>query len=103
MVATAKTLTGPSIETLEAMLDVTYTWGYQETRQKLLPLWGSDIWNKMNERERKAMNIESFSWMISQFLHGEQGALLATAQLVVSVKDIDSKLYAGSQVVDEAR
>jgi hypothetical protein len=57
----------------------------------------------MNERERKAMNIESFSWMISQFLHGEQGALLATAQLVVSVKDIDSKLYAGSQVVDEAR
>jgi hypothetical protein len=138
MVATAQTLAGPSIETLEAMLDVTYTWGYQESRQKLrdlydkavrgqwisdevlpwktdvdlekqlapeqlMPLWGSDIWNKMNERERKTMNIESFSWMISQFLHGEQGALLATAQLVASVKDIDSKLYASSQVVDEAR
>jgi hypothetical protein len=138
MQAAAETLAGPSIESLEAILDVTYTWGYQESRQKLrdlydkavrgqwisddvlpwktdvdlekqlapeqlMPLFGSDIWNKMNARERKTMNIESFSWMISQFLHGEQGALLATAQLVASVKDIDSKLYAGSQVVDEAR
>ena len=32
-------LAGPSIETLEAMLDVTYTWGYQETRQKLRDLY----------------------------------------------------------------
>ena len=38
-----------------------------------------------------------------EFLHGEQGALLATAQLVDSVQDLDSKLYAASQVVDEAR
>jgi hypothetical protein len=36
-------------------------------------------------------------------MHGEQGALLASAQLVDSVRDIDSKLYAASQVVDEAR
>jgi hypothetical protein len=36
-------------------------------------------------------------------MHGEQGALLATAQLVPSVRDLDSKLYAASQVVDEAR
>jgi hypothetical protein len=36
-------------------------------------------------------------------MHGEQGALLATAQLVDSVQDLDSKLYAASQVVDEAR
>jgi hypothetical protein len=132
------TLTGPSIETLETLLDVTYTWGYQETRQKLrdlydkavrgqwisddvlpwatdvdldkqmapeqlMPLFGSDIYNKMSEKERKALNIESFSWTLSQFLHGEQGALLATAQLVDSCQDLDSKLYAASQVVDEAR
>jgi hypothetical protein len=138
MQATAETLSGPSIETLEAMLDVTYTWGYQETRAKLrdlydkavrgqwisddvlpwktdvdlerqlapeqmLPLFGSDIWNRMSVRERKDLNIECYSWMLSQFLHGEQGALLATAQLVTSVHDLDSKLYAGSQVVDEAR
>ncbi|HTL34462.1 MAG TPA: ferritin-like domain-containing protein [Kofleriaceae bacterium] len=138
MVATAETLTGPSIETLETMLDVTYTWGYQETRQKLrdlydkavrgqwisdevlpwqtnvdlehpmgpeqlMPLFGSDIYNKMTEKERRNINIESFAWTLSQFMHGEQGALLATAQLVDSVGDIDSKLYAASQVADEAR
>jgi len=138
MLQAAEKLAGPSIETLETMLDVTYTWGYQETRQKLrdlydkavraqwisdevlpwqsdvdlerpmgpeqlMPLFGSDIYNKMTERERKTVNIETFSWTLSQFLHGEQGALLASAQLVDSVKDLDSKLYAASQVVDEAR
>jgi hypothetical protein len=134
----AEQLAGPSIESLDAMLDVTYTWGYQDTRaqlrdlydkavraqwisddvlpweqsvdvegpltpEPLLPLFGSDIWQRMTERERKQLNVETFSWVLSQFMHGEQGALLATAQLVDSVRDIDSKLYAASQVVDEAR
>ena len=137
-VATAATLTGPSIETIEALLDVTYTWGYTETRQKLrdlydkavraqwisddvlpwstdvdldnkfapeqlMPLYGSDIYNRMTAKEKHKLDIETFSWTLSQFLHGEQGALLATAQLVDSVTDLDSKLYAASQVVDEAR
>ncbi|MBA3501430.1 MAG: ferritin-like domain-containing protein [Myxococcota bacterium] len=131
-------MAGPSIETLEALLDVTYTWGYQDTRvklrdlydkavraqwisddvlpwktdvdldktfapQELMPLHGSDIYNRMTEKEKHNLDIETFSWTISQFLHGEQGALLATAQLVDSVQDLDSKLYAASQVVDEAR
>ena len=43
------------------------------------------------------------SWTLSQFLHGEQGALLAAAQLVTAVPDLDSKLYGATQVVDEAR
>jgi hypothetical protein len=138
MQAAAELVTGPSIETLETVLDVTYTWGYQETRAKLrdlydkavhaqwisdavlpwhtnvdleaptapeqlMPLFGSDIYLKMTPKERTQLNIQSFSWTLSQFLHGEQGALLATAQLVDSVGDIDSKLYAGSQVADEAR
>ena len=138
MAVTAEKVIKPSIETIETLLDVTYTWGYQETRQKLrdlydkavhgqwisdevlpwdtdvdlekpaapeqlMPLFGSDIYNKMNPKERIAMNVQAFGWTLSQFLHGEQGALLATAQLVDSVQDIDSKLYAGSQVADEAR
>src|SRR5712675_1082841 len=85
--AAAPTLAGPSIEWPEAMM----------------PLFGSDIYNKMTEKEKRQINIETFSWTLSQFLHGEQGALLAAAQLVDSVGDIDSKLYAASQVVDEAR
>ncbi|QMU73538.1 ferritin-like domain-containing protein [Streptacidiphilus sp. P02-A3a] len=43
------------------------------------------------------------SWMTSQFLHGEQGALTATARLVETVPDLESKFYAATQVVDEAR
>jgi hypothetical protein len=134
----ATSLAAPSIETIEALLDVTYTWGYQETRAKLrdlydkavraqwisddvlawdrdvdlsrplgseqvMPLFGSDLYNNMSEKERTSINIETFAWTLSQFLHGEQGALLATAQLVGSVDNLDSKLYAASQVVDEAR
>jgi hypothetical protein len=43
------------------------------------------------------------SWMVSQFLHGEQGALVVAGRLVETVPDLDSKYYAASQVADEAR
>jgi hypothetical protein len=43
------------------------------------------------------------SWMVSQFLHGEQGALVVAARLVEAVPGIDAKYYAASQVADEAR
>ena len=43
------------------------------------------------------------AWMVSQFLHGEQGALLTTARLVETVPDMESKTYAAAQVADEAR
>jgi len=43
------------------------------------------------------------SWMVSQFMHGEQGALVATARLVETVPQIDAKYYAATQVMDEAR
>src|SRR2546423_11496187 len=71
--------------------------------ENLQPLFGSDIYNRLTEAERRRLTTEVFSWTLSQFMHGEQGALLATAQLVDSVDNIDSKLYAASQVVDEAR
>src|SRR5438552_6956224 len=109
--AAAAQLAAPSFETIESLLDVTYTWGYQDTREKLrdlydkavraqwisddilpwntdvdlekpfgpeelMPLHGSDLLNKMSAKERTALNIETFSWTLSQFLHGEQGALL---------------------------
>src|SRR5689334_23936200 len=37
--AAAATHSAPSIETIESLLDVTYTWGYQETREKLRDLY----------------------------------------------------------------
>jgi hypothetical protein len=47
--------------------------------------------------------MESQNWTLSQFLHGEQGALLCTAQIVETVPWIDAKYYAATQVMDEAR
>lgn len=49
-----------------------------------------------------------FAWKghaqtISQFLHGEQGALLVASQLVSCAPTADAKLYAASQTFDEAR
>jgi hypothetical protein len=43
------------------------------------------------------------NWTLSQFLHGEQGALLCTARIVETVPWIDAKYYAATQVMDEAR
>ena len=47
--------------------------------------------------------VESQNWALSQFLHGEQGALVCTAKIVETVPWIDAKYYAATQVMDEAR
>ncbi len=49
------------------------------------------------------MNVNMNAWMISQFLHGEQGALLATAKVVLQAPMEEGKFYAANQVADEAR
>lgn len=43
------------------------------------------------------------SWLLSQFLHGEQGALMAACQVTEAVEWLDGKLYGSTQVVDEGR
>ena len=129
---------GLSIEHLDCRLDLTYNWGYQQTRKDLRdlynkatrsqwisedtlpwstpvdiergnipeamhPLYGTDIYAALGKRERERLQGELSAWMLSQFLHGEQGALLAAAQLCTTVPDMDSKYYVATQVVDEAR
>lgn len=66
-------------------------------------LYGSNIWERMNKKERKQCIYENTAWRISNFLHGEQGALLSTAQIVVSVPFIEAKFYGATQVMDEGR
>ena len=56
-----------------------------------------------NDKEWMEFGIENQNWMLSQFMHGEQGALLCTAKIVETVPWIDAKYYAATQVVDEAR
>ncbi len=67
------------------------------------PLLGSPIYDKMTLAERDELGRQQSSWLFSQFLHGEQGALTVSARIVESVPDLDSKFYASTQVMDEAR
>ena len=59
--------------------------------------------HKFNEEEWAEVGVESMNWSLSQFMHGEQGALRCTAKIVETVPWIDAKYYAATQVVDEAR
>ena len=58
---------------------------------------------KWGDKEWLEFGIESRNWSLSQFMHGEQGALICTAKIVETVPWYDAKLYASTQVVDEAR
>ena len=63
---------------------------------------GSPV-EKWGEAEWMEFGIQQQNWTLSQFMHGEQGALLCTAKIVESVPWYDAKLYAATQVMDEAR
>ena len=59
--------------------------------------------HKFSDKEWDELRTESTIWRLSQFMHGEQGALLCTAKIVETVPWIDAKYYASTQVMDEAR
>ena len=61
------------------------------------------IFEKWGDKEWTELGIESQNWTLSQFMHGEQGALLCTGKIVETVPWIDAKYYAATQVMDEAR
>jgi hypothetical protein len=63
---------------------------------------GSPV-EKWGDKEWVQFGIQQQNWTLSQFLHGEQGALLCTAKIVETVPWYDAKLYASTQVMDEAR
>jgi len=58
---------------------------------------------RFDERERRTFERKLTAWMMSQFLHGEQGALLAAAQITEATELFDAKYYGATQVMDEAR
>ena len=63
----------------------------------------ADVAAILDRLRNMEFNINMNAWMLSQFLHGEQGALLATAKLVQQVPWEEAKFYAANQVSDEAR
>ncbi|MDW8246048.1 MAG: ferritin-like domain-containing protein [Sandaracinaceae bacterium] len=58
---------------------------------------------RLDASERARFRHSVAGWMLSQFLHGEQGALIASAQVTESVPLFAGKLYGSTQVLDEAR
>jgi len=58
---------------------------------------------KWGDKEWIQFGIEQQNWTLSQFMHGEQGALICTSRIVENVPWIDAKYYAATQVMDEAR
>src|SRR3954464_1677102 len=58
---------------------------------------------KWTQDEFDQMALEQNNWILSQFRHGEQGALICTARVVETVPWIDAKYYGSTQVMDEAR
>jgi hypothetical protein len=73
------------------------------TSDELGPIYGSRQWEVLSAAERDELNQHLSSWLFSQFLHGEQGALTVAARIVESVPDMDAKFYAATQAMDEAR
>jgi len=74
----------------------------------ILPRWFLDldanpVARKLNDKEQLGLQHSLAAWMLSQFLHGEQGALYAAAQVTETVQFFDGKFYGATQVMDEAR
>ena len=61
------------------------------------------VYSKMNKETKMEFLTDLNSWALSQFLHGEQGALLVASQLASCAPTFNAKLYAASQTFDEAR
>jgi len=58
---------------------------------------------KLTEKQKIKLNNESFRWVLSQILHGEQGALSLSASLCHILKDPGAQEYAANQTREEAR
>ena len=65
--------------------------------------FGAPASSRRSPPRQKEVEVRVSAWRLSQFLHGEQGALLVASQLVNPVPELDCKLYASTQVVDEGR
>jgi hypothetical protein len=68
-----------------------------------MAIHGTKYWDMLGPKNRAELRRHNAAWQFSQFLHGEQGAMICAARIVESVPDLDSKFYAATQTMDEAR
>src|ERR1700692_720560 len=70
---------------------------------RMISINGTEMWQKLTPQEKARVRRHTQAWNISQLMHGEQGALIATAKIVQMAPDMNAKFYAATQVMDEAR
>jgi hypothetical protein len=70
---------------------------------EVLPLRNIPGYRAMSKHDQQHQRQSLLAWMLSQFLHGEQGALLAACQVTEAVGSIEAKLFGAVQVMDEGR
>jgi hypothetical protein len=75
----------------------------EQLPEEMLPISGMPEYERMSAKEKAKVRRHFQGWQISQFMQGEQGALICAAKIVTQVPDVDSKFYASTQVIDEAR
>jgi hypothetical protein len=75
----------------------------EQLPEEMLPISGMATYEKMSAKEKAKVRRHFQAWQLSQFMQGEQGALICAAKIVTQVPDVDSKFYAATQVIDEAR
>ena len=75
----------------------------QQLPPEALPIRDAPFFQRMSAAEQANVRRHHQAWSTSQFLQGEQGALICAAKIVQQVPDLDAKFYASTQVVDEAR
>jgi hypothetical protein len=68
-----------------------------------IAIYGTPYWDRMSEQNRRVLRQHIASWQFSQFMHGEQGAMITGARIVETVPDLDAKFYSATQTMDEAR
>lgn len=75
----------------------------QQLPEEMLPIWDMPLYQKMSPKEKANIRLHQQAFGLSQFMQGEQGALVCAAKIVTQVPDMDAKFYASTQVIDEAR
>jgi hypothetical protein len=69
----------------------------------MMPMFQTELYRSLSQERKDQLMRKFAAWRLSQFLHGEQGALMVCGQLVEAAPDLDAKMCAAAQVMDEAR
>src|SRR5260370_1610735 len=64
---------------------------------------GTNFFSRLTPEEQREVEVRVSAWRLSQFLHGEQCALVVCGQLVNGIPELDANLYASTHAADEGR